>query len=194
MRRRYLWLLLPAAALGGVFTSYYLKQSSMEGAYTQALAEARRAFTPSEMIGQKQPAFVLKNLAGEPTSSERWAGKVLLINFWASWCPPCRREIPAFAEVRDFYHPSGFEVIGVAVDEQEAVEEFLQAMPQVRYPQLIGDADAVAFGRALGNQTGSLPYSVLVDARGVIRFVKYGELDKTTLIEKLEPLLSEKPL
>ena len=192
MKRQYLLLFILIAALLGAAASYYLKQMDLSIPFTQSLLDARRAFTPTEMIGQPMPAFVLNNLQGESVASAQWAGDVLLINFWASWCPPCRREIPEFAEVREFYHDQGFEVIGIAIDNQADVEEFLQALPQVQYPQLIGDRDAVEFGSLLGNRNSSLPYSVLVDAAGIIRFVKYGELSKTTLLEQLEPLLADR--
>ena len=190
MKPRYLILLIIVSLAGGAITNYYWQLGGLGGgAMERALAKAREAHTPTEMVGQPLPAFTLHNLQGEAVSSEQFEGKVLLLNFWAAWCPPCRREIPGFAEVWDFYHESGFEVIGIAIDDQQAVEEFLQKMPQVKYPQMIGDADAIAFGGQLGNKNGNLPYSVLVDAQGIIRFVKYGELEKIVLIEKLEPLL-----
>ena len=176
MKRNYTWLAVSLIAAIAVFAGYktYLFQQNQVAV---------------QFVGEQIPEFSLKNLSGELVSSTLWAGKVRLINFWASWCPPCRREIPGFAEVHDFYQDQGFEVIGIAVDRQADVEEFLEQMSGIQYTQLIGDDDAIELGRALGNPSGGLPYSVLVDRQGMIRFVKRGELEKILLIEKLEPLL-----
>lgn len=144
-----------------------------------------------EAGGQCRPNFTLKDLGGLPTSADTWDGQVVLINFWAAWCPPCRREIPAFSEVRELYHEDGFEVVGVAIDSLEAVERFLNDL-DVHYPQLIGDQDAITLMHAFGNSGGGLPFSVLLDRGGTVRFTKSGELKKGALMEKVETLLAEK--
>lgn len=180
-RRRFRLLLLLMVAAIGALTSYSLRET-----------RTMQTWTPTKMVGQAQPEFSLFNLQGEMISSSSWAGKVTLINFWASWCPPCRREIPDFAEVHEFYQDQGFEVVGIAVDRKKDVKDFLSKIPQVQYTQLVGSDDAAAVGRRLGNDSGSLPYSVLVDRKGLIRFVKQGELRKTQLLEAVEPLLAEK--
>lgn len=183
MQYGYTWLGLGLIMAIGAFSAYTLQRSGM----MQTLSEARQ----SEVIGQAMPSFQLSNIAGETVSSSTWQGKVVLLNFWASWCPPCRREIPAFAEVHEFYNDQGFEAVGIAVDQREPVVEFLAAIPQVRYTQLIGFNDAIALGSKLGNTSGGLPYSVIADRHGIIRYVKRGELSKNALLKAIEPLLLE---
>lgn len=139
---------------------------------------------------QCRPDFVLKDLAGVETPAGTWDNQVVLINFWAAWCPPCRREIPAFSEVRELYREDGFEVVGIAIDDLEDVERFLGGL-DVRYPQLIGGQDAITLMHALGNPGGGLPFSVLLDRGGAVRFTKSGELKKDALMDQLATLLAE---
>ena len=140
-------------------------------------------------LGQVLPTFELVDLEGVKQSSKQWDNKVRLINFWAAWCPPCRREIPEFADVYEFYADQGFVVVGIAIDELEAVKQFLSALPQVKYPQLIGMSDAVEVARQMGNKDGGLPYSIIADRNGVVKFIKQGELKKETLLQWVEALL-----
>ena len=180
MRTKFVIMTALLAAAIGAFSAYYVKQHSMP----QAPAP------DAPPVGTKRPDFKLRALGdGTPTSSSAWDGQIVLYNFWAAWCPPCRREIPDLSEVREFYRDDGFEVVGIALDDEDKIKDFLAQMPHVRYPQLIGYNDAMALSRALGNRSGGLPYSVLVDRGGIIRFVKAGELKKAELIERLEALL-----
>lgn len=174
-------LLLAMLLIGAVaaYTGFYLKHTMTSQA----------AF--AESTGQCRPNYELRDLSGEKVSGETWDGKVVLLNFWAAWCPPCRREIPAFSEVREFYHEDGFEVIGIAIDDLDSVRQFLADTGSVRYPQLIGEEDATLLMRELGNKSGGLPFSVLLDRSGAVRFTKSGELKKTALIDKLRQLLDE---
>ena len=166
----------------GAFTAFYVNY--------YLLPRASISATDHPLIGSARPAFSLYDLDENYTPVSTWDGKVVLLNFWASWCPPCRREIPIFSEVRELFHDAGFEVVGIAVDEKEEVLDFLESVPQVQYPQLIGYDDALTIASVLGNQSGGLPYSVLVDQQGTIRYIKAGELDRQTLISQIEPLLS----
>ena len=179
MRKKFLIMSMALVVAIGAFSAYYVSRDA-----------ARTTGQDVPPVGMKFPDFQLRNLAGEVTPLSAWNGQIVLFNFWAAWCPPCRREIPDLSEVREFYREDGFEVVGIAIDDHEKITEFLAQVPYVRYPQLIGGyGDAVSLGRALGNRSGGLPYSVLVDRGGVIRFVKAGELSKTELIRRLEPLL-----
>ena len=143
-----------------------------------------------DIIGIKRPDFTLPNLQGEPTPLNRWDGQVVLINFWATWCPPCRREIPGFMDLADRYSDQGFVVVGVAIDERTAVQDFVEEI-KVAYPQLVGDQAALDIARQYGNRYGALPYSALVDRAGVIRFIKAGELKPEVLEAELRKLLAQ---
>lgn len=151
-----------------------------------------RELVPSdkELIGQRRPDFELNDFADRPVPISRYDGQVVLINFWASWCPPCRKEIPEFIDVYNLYHSEGFEIIGIAIDDKRDAEEFIKKIPSLDYPQLIGFDDAIEVAKQFGNRTGNLPYSVLLDRQGIIRAVRAGKLDKDELIDWLEPLLA----
>ena len=138
-----------------------------------------------------RPAFQLDDLEGRMVPASTWDGQIVLYNFWAAWCPPCRREIPGFNEVREFYRDEGFEVVGIAIDEKEPVTRFLAKLGDIAYPQLIGVTEGSKVMSAFGNAAGGLPYSVLVDRGGVVRYTKRGELTKGELIKQLDQLLGE---
>lgn len=136
-------------------------------------------------LGERRPDFRLTDRSGEIRGIDQWDGQVVLINFWATWCPPCRREIPAFIEVRNHFHSEGFEIVGVAVDQMAAVDQFVASM-KIPYPILVGQSDASEVSRLLGNGMGALPYSVLIDREGIVRFAKAGELSEKALVAELK--------
>jgi thiol-disulfide isomerase/thioredoxin len=110
----------------------------------------------------------------------RWRGKILVLNFWASWCPPCREEIPDFVALRALYQPKGVEFVGLAIDNQANVTQFLQRQP-ISYPILIGEGAANNLARQLGNPSGALPYTIVLDRDGRIVLTHLGRLPRTTL-------------
>jgi thiol-disulfide isomerase/thioredoxin len=117
--------------------------------------------------------FALRDLAGKTHSLADWRGKVVLLNFWATWCPPCRREIPLFIELQERYGKQGLQIIGIAVDNPEAVARYWQEM-HINYPLLLADETTYELMAAYGNRQGGLPYSVLITADGRIAGVKIG--------------------
>jgi len=140
------------------------------------------------LLGSRRPETVLPDLEGVERNISEWDGKVLLVNFWATWCPPCLREIPAFMELREKYADRGFEVLGIAIDTPDLVRNFVKSVG-VNYPVIHGEMDAVSISAAYGNTMGSLPYSALLDREGNIRLLHTGELSKDDLEAELKPLL-----
>jgi len=140
------------------------------------------------LMGSRRPETVLPDLDGVQRDISEWDGKVLLVNFWATWCPPCLREIPAFIELREEYGDRGFEILGIAIDTPDLVENFVKKIG-VTYPVVHGEMDAASVSAAYGNTRGSLPYSVLLDRAGNIRFLHTGELSKEDLEAELKALL-----
>lgn len=133
------------------------------------------------VVGRQRPDFTLPDLENRPRSISEWDGRPLLINFWATWCAPCREEIPVFLKAREQYASQGFEVIGIAIDLPDMVSEYAAEMG-IDYPLLYGQENAMDVNQRYGNQIGALPYSVFVDARGVIRHVHIkGALDEAEL-------------
>jgi thiol-disulfide isomerase/thioredoxin len=124
-------------------------------------------------IAETLPDFSLGNLAGEPQSIRSWPGKPLLINFWATWCAPCLREIPMLKELQET-RPD-LQIVGIAIDKRDAVVEFAPKM-EFNYPILIGQSEAWAAAGALGVNIYALPFTVFSAADGSLLGVHTGEL------------------
>ena len=121
------------------------------------------------------PEFTLNNPAGEPQSIGSWPGKALLINFWATWCAPCLREIPLLIEYQESHRDRSVQVVGIAVDRPDPVHAFMEDL-EFNYPVLIGVADAMDAAAAFGVDFFALPFSVFTDTQGHILGVHTGEL------------------
>ena len=109
-----------------------------------------------EYLGIKRPGFRLVDIKGQQRSVDEWNGKVLIINFWASWCSPCLKEIPVFNHLQQEYGPDGVQFVGIAIDNQKAVTQFIQSTP-MHYPVIIGNTGAEKLSMAYGNITDTLP-------------------------------------
>jgi thiol-disulfide isomerase/thioredoxin len=130
------------------------------------------------------------DLSGKPRRLLEWAGKVLVCNFWATWCLPCREEIPMLVAARESHAPQGVEVIGIAIDAEAKVREF-SAVYAVGYPLLLADAGAIELMRKLGNTAGGLPYTVVLDRRGALAYRKLGPLTRPQLDRVLADLIRD---
>jgi len=166
---------------GGFFLNQYLNNNKAE-AMPHALSKVDIS-TP-----ELRPEFVLKDIDDKLRNIKEWDGKVLMINFWATWCPPCRREIPAFIELQDAYKDKGFSIIGVAIDTKQSVIDFTDPMG-VNYPLLLGEEEGIKLTQAYGNRLGVLPYTVFVDRKGRIVNTHRNELTFKLAEEIIEPLL-----
>ncbi len=147
---------------------------------------------PSEetqtLIGSSVPIYQLKALDGVVESSDQWAGKVQIVNFWATWCPPCKREIPALMALQEQYGDKGLQIIGIAIDNEQRAKDYA-IEHNINYAILLGKSDATDISEMLGNDMGILPYTVIIDRQGKIQYVKYGEADQRTLEKEILPLL-----
>jgi len=143
--------------------------------------EAREA---SSMVGQQRPLFRLPDLQGKVRSVEEWSGQVLVLNFWATWCPPCQREMPSFVQMQDEFASQGLQFVGIALDDAVKVENFLDTMG-VEYPNLVGGDEALMVSNSYGNSFGALPYTVAIGRDGTILATFRGEVTR----EKLEPVI-----
>ncbi len=117
---------------------------------------------------------------GQPQLLSQWRGQVVVLNFWASWCAPCREEMPDFVALRTAYHPKGVEFVGIAIDNAVNVAQYLQHQP-VNYPILIGEGAVHSLARQLGNPSGALPYTVVLDRDGSIVHTHLGRLPRASL-------------
>jgi thiol-disulfide isomerase/thioredoxin len=142
----------------------------------------------SDREGRLRPKFTLPDLNGIRHQVTKWDGKVLVINFWATWCPPCRKEIPEFIKLQAKYGEQGLQFVGIAIDEPDSVREFIKAM-EVNYPILVGDSDAITVSKNYGNDIGALPYTAFIDRNGRIASIKQGELSREEADATIRALL-----
>lgn len=131
------------------------------------------------------------DLAGKVRPLGEWQGKIMVLNLWATWCGPCREEIPIMVKLQHKYRGQGLTFIGLAMDEQGPVEKYAKEMG-INYPILLGDIALGEFGRRLGNSNGGLPYTVIVDRAGKIVAARLGGVDEKFLEQVLQPLLQVK--
>jgi thiol-disulfide isomerase/thioredoxin len=149
------------------------------------------AFLPGNSSANKElsvPAFQLPDLNGKLQNQDSWLGKVVVLNFWAVWCPPCRAEMPEFIELQEEYGERGLQFVGVAIDSKETVEEFAK-MIGVNYPILIGDSNDILISKKLGNRFEGLPFTAIFDRQGKLTHMQIGQISRSRIIEKIAPLL-----
>jgi thiol-disulfide isomerase/thioredoxin len=118
----------------------------------------------------------------------QWRGRVLVVNFWATWCPPCLEEIPEFVRLQARLQAKGLQFVGIAIDDVDKVRAFAQAHG-INYPILVGDLQAMELARLAGNTRGGLPYTLVIDRQGRVGSQHYGGLTEATLAPIIEPLL-----
>ena len=173
MTRRREWILIVCVALAaaGAGYAYNAWRTGPAGAADAGLAALSAARLP--------------DLQGTPQSLEQWRGKVIVVNFWATWCAPCREEIPLFVKLQKKYGERGLQFVGIAVDRPDKVRPYAAELG-MNFPILIGDAGAIELSRALGNRAGVLPYTVVIDRDGKVRSREAGVAKEA----KLEPLLT----
>jgi thiol-disulfide isomerase/thioredoxin len=138
--------------------------------------------------GERLTDLPLQGVDGQPHRLREWDGKLLLVNFWATWCGPCREEMPLLDRTRARLAGRGIEIVGVAIDDTDAVAEFLKDNP-VRYPILLGaDNDTLL---SFGDGSGILPYSVLFGRDGTVLSQRAGSFSDAGLNHWLSPHLDK---
>lgn len=127
---------------------------------------------------------------GTPQALSQWQGKILVVNFWASWCPPCRDEMPYFSRLHTKYADNGVQFIGIAVDNAANVSSFEKTRP-VSYPLLIADATGAELSRILGNTKQALPFTLVLDRAGTPLLIRAGRLHEKELEATLQSALEK---
>jgi peroxiredoxin len=133
------------------------------------------------------PEFTLHDLSGASIDLASLRGKVVLLNFWATWCGPCEVEMPIFADWQRQYGPQGFQVIGISMDDDPALARKLVQKLKLNYPVAMGDEK---LGELYGGVLG-LPLSFLIDRNGIVREKFQGEIEPKTIESRLKVLLSQ---
>jgi len=168
-----------AAAGAGMAGGWFVLRRWRDGAAGdfQGMAEASAAFFGT----------TLPDPAGIPQPFAQWKGQVIVANFWATWCVPCREEMPHFVKMQDRYGKQGLTFVGIAIDKPERVSRFAAEIG-VNYPLLVGDMSVFELARKAGNLGDLLPYTVVFDRSGKIvarRAGIYTEASLSPIIEKL---------
>lgn len=151
------------------------------GAVAGALALQARSGA-ADLLAARYP-----DLEGRVHRLLDWRGKVLLCNFWATWCAPCREEVPILVSAKAQWAPSGFEVVGIGIDSADKMREFSRTY-RINYPVLVADATALQLLRKLGNRGGGLPYTVILDGTGALVRRHLGAFTASDLRRLLESL------
>ena len=133
-------------------------------------------------------ALSLPDMRGTTQPLAQWRGKVLVVNFWATWCVPCREEMPEFVRAQRELGPQGVQFVGIAVDQPDKVAQFAKEL-DLNYPALIGGYDVVDVSKPLGNRLLALPFTVILDRHGHIVHTQLGPLKPDQLRSILANLL-----
>ncbi len=135
--------------------------------------------------GLQRAEFSAADLNGQLRNINEWDGQLIFLNFWATWCPPCKKEIPDFIELQKAYGDQGLQFIGIAIDNENAVAEFSENIG-INYPTLVVEADGITLAKRYGNTIGALPYTVIINRDGEISHTIVGELSKIRAKELME--------
>jgi len=172
-------MLLAAAAIAA---------SAGGAAYHQWSRAGGAAAADSGAVVDQVYAARLADLNGGVQKVGQWQGQVLVVNFWATWCAPCRDEIPGFARLQERYGPRGLQFVGIAIDQPDKVAEFSREF-HINYPLLIGGLESMELMRQAGNRAGILPYTLVIDRDGKLVSREPGGLKETRLEQLVRPLL-----
>ncbi len=153
---------LLAAAAGIVLFGAMRSQS----AASEAVAELLRMRLPD-------PEGVPQNLA-------QWRGKLLIVNFWATWCEPCRQEVPALVRIQSTYAPKGVQIVGIALDSASKVRDFAKEYG-INYALVVGGMETIDLSRKFGNSAAALPYTVVLDPAGKVVATRLGGITEQEL-------------
>ena len=167
MNRRQ-WIMISGisllALLAGVFSSQWISQTGL------ASDPSIKAFFANSW----------QTADGKSANSENWRQKVLIVNFWASWCPPCVEEMPTLDKIAQDYASKNVLIVGIGIDSPSNIREFLEKT-HVSYPIVIGGLEGSNLAKQMGNTQGALPYTVIINQKGKSIFTKLGKISEEEL-------------
>lgn len=178
MKHARAWLLLGGIALLAAAVGYRLGVLGKSTENTSATASAADVFR-----------LVLTDVKGQPHGLDRYRGKVLVVNYWATWCHPCREEMPGFSRLQEKYSNKSVQFVGISIDDAAKIIEFQKETP-VSYPLLIGDMGIMKSSAELGNSRQALPFTAVFDRQGRLSAAKLGRFAEADLERLLIDLTS----
>jgi len=167
MSRKHAWWLVAAIASIALVAGF-------------SLASRHFATSGAGMSAEEFFARTFNDLDGQPTEMARWRDRIVVVNFWATWCPPCVEEMPDLQRVHDEYANRGVTIVGLGIDNPSALKRFRDDH-LLSLPLYAAGASGSELGRALGNPSGALPYTILVDRKGRIVHSRLGQIQPTEL-------------
>jgi thiol-disulfide isomerase/thioredoxin len=173
-RRLQAGVFLVVAAVAGI-AGYYFNRASLISPAAEGAA-------------QRLLSASLPDLSGKPQTFAQWRGKLLVVNFWATWCTPCREEIPVLMKAQIQYASNGVKIVGIALDNADKVRDYAREM-RIDYALLIGGMETLGMAKELGNRAGVLPFTVILDRSGRVVHAHAGALTEALLSAILTPLL-----
>ena len=136
--------------------------------------------TPQGPLAATLFGMTLPDLAGKETSLAQWRGKVLVVNFWATWCAPCREEMPEFVRLQTEFGAKGLQFVGIAVDDADKVRQFATEIG-LNYPALVGGYGAMELSKTISNRLMALPFTIIVNRDGSVAHTQLGPLKSDQL-------------
>jgi len=175
MNRRQ-WIIIVAisflALFGGVMTSQWISKTGL------ASEPAIKAFFANPW----------QSPDGKTLDTQNWQGKVLVVNFWASWCPPCVEEMPTLDKLQKEFLQQNVLFVGIGIDSPSNIREFLSKTP-VAYPIVIGGLEGSNLSKQLGNSQGALPYTIIINAKGKSTYSKLGKISEEDIRSAIKSAL-----
>ena len=180
MNRPLVWVAIAGTIVFAALTGYRL---------TTIGARPEKMAAPVTAPGLSVFELTLTDLNGKTQNLAQWRGKVLIVNYWATWCHPCREEMPGFSRLQDKYRDKGIQFVGISIDTVDKIIEFQKTTP-VNYPLLIGDISIMESSAKLGNTRQALPFTAVFDREGRLSATKLGRLSEPELEGQLKELIS----
>ncbi|MDR2240700.1 MAG: TlpA family protein disulfide reductase [Zoogloeaceae bacterium] len=182
---RYSLLAIAVSTLAAAAVYYFGQPHTVEPPPSEMPSAVPTADAPARLL-----ALTLRDLKGKPQPLLQWKGKVLVANFWATWCPPCKEEILEFSIIHSKYTANGVQFVGISIDTPEKVAVF-QEQVRVSYPLLISDLDTLDLASDLGNRAKALPFTVILRRDGTLHEVKLGKFATPALEKAIESALKQ---
>lgn len=180
MKRNLQTLLIIAVAVAAALAGHYANRTLDGGLPTHSVSEA----SVDALLGLRLP-----DAEGIEQPMEQWLGKVIVANFWATWCPPCREEMPDFAAASRDFAGEPVQFVGISIDEAERVRAFAREL-DIPYPLLIAGGEVLALASGFGNDARALPFTVILGRDGKPHHIRLGTLKRSELDERIRELLA----